>query len=77
MKKDTPVYPSPSCEDPDGLGVFAQSGLIARDYVAVEAMKHLIAHWGTRPGGYTLQDIADDAYALADCMFKAQEKFRP
>lgn len=72
MTKDTggPAFPAPA-----GVSHITDQGMTLRDYFAAQvAVGTMSAYWnGDRMKDPTFNDIAKDAYALADAMLKARE----
>ena len=49
------------------------NGMTLRDYFAGQAMQEILSHFGEGDFG-DLEQVAEDAYRLADCMLAAREK---
>ena len=72
---DQPAFPRPfSVDDVDpDISYPAHVGLSMRDYFAAKALQGLVSAWG----GHDVTDfdeLASDAYNMADAMLKAREQ---
>jgi len=65
-----PAFPRPGEKDGYGCIVKGQSGMTLRDYFAGQALAGISAgYWGNpEMTGLSPQDLAAEAYALADAM---------
>lgn len=70
-----PAFPRPA-GDYNGTrhGNGAQVGISIRDYFAAKAMAAMVASPGYEEGEWLQEDIALQAYTMADTMLKQREK---
>nr|WP_282562113.1 hypothetical protein [Providencia stuartii] len=62
----------PASGRPD-MQFVAQEGMNLRDYLAAKAMQPMIAYFGEQAfSDYSMNEISEEAYRMADAMLKAR-----
>jgi hypothetical protein len=73
-----PAFPNVSIRTKEGIEVYGDSGMSLRDYFAAKAMQGLISsHWCEEARVLSpklgAEELATDAYIMANAMLKARE----